>query len=324
MFGLRIVVPATSPEPPGSGEVVESPDSDEVDKRVDRIRAGLPPEAGLFPCDAEVRKLLRYEGIAAAGFLAALCHISHPPIAMGIWEHSEFETDPQKRLQGTVSYLAAMFYGDRDQVKSALKRWARSHRRVKGCLGPGADPDLRDPVPYGAADPVARAWVLYALIMAMIEVYPRISPHGEDIDWVRAWGDMVRVFEVSDIRRAHYPDDFETARARYRAAMAAIPTPAEAPYRLVHGKAARSVARAVFAASVTRGILGRSVARVTVPPSLQPLLPPGNAAVEGPIGRGLLAGTRLLARFGPTRWAYTDAYLDWRARCPSAPRAWGP
>lgn len=324
MFGIRIALPGAPPGPLSPAGFVETVEPGELEERVDRVCAGLPPEAGLFPCDAEIRKLLRYEGIVAAGFLAALSHISHPPVAMGIWEHSEFETDPQKRLQGTVSFVAAMFYGDRDQVKGALREWVRHHRRVKGSLGRGADPELREPVPYSANDPVARAWVLYALVMAMIEVYPRIAPRPGDIAWERAWREMVRVFKVADIPADAYPGDFATALAGYRDAMNGIPTPPGARYRLVHGKAARAVARAVFDAPVTRGIVGRAVARATLPDSLQPLVPSGNAGFERGLGRGLLAALRAFARFGPVRRVYTEAYLDWRARCPSAPREWGP
>jgi uncharacterized protein (DUF2236 family) len=112
------------------------------------------------------------EGILlAGGGRAILLQIAHPAVGAGVVNHSNFQSDPLKRLHGTLSYIYAIASGTPADAAAMRRAVNRAHAPVRG---PG----------YNAMDPSLQLWVAATLYDSAMIVYERVfgALSAEDAD----------------------------------------------------------------------------------------------------------------------------------------------
>ncbi len=131
---------------------------------------GVPGDAGLFGPGSQAWLIGRERVVLAAGPAALLLQLAHPLVAAGVAEHSDFSTDPLRRLRGTLDATLTVVFGDRQQALAAAARVAARHRSVAGHT---QLPVGRFPAgtAYRAADPELARWVHATLVWTALELF---------------------------------------------------------------------------------------------------------------------------------------------------------
>lgn len=111
-----------------------------------------PADPGIFGPDSVAWRISANPGTMFIGGVSAVyLELAEPRVRSGVWDHTEFRTDPVGRMRRTG--LAAMIttYAARADVEALTARVRRMHERVSGTTPEG--------VPYRAADPELVTWV---------------------------------------------------------------------------------------------------------------------------------------------------------------------
>jgi len=117
--------------------------------------AGLfGPESMAWRLDREAMLLL------GAGPRALLMQLAHPAVAAGVAEHSDFQSDPWRRLDGTLRSYLRIIYGSTAVARAEIRRLNAMHRGIGG-------------VGYDARDPELSLWVHATLIDSTLVAYTR-------------------------------------------------------------------------------------------------------------------------------------------------------
>ena len=93
--------------------------------------------------------------LLGAGPRALLLQLAHPAVAAGVNEHSDFRTDPWRRLSATLRSYLTIVYGTTNAARAEIRRLNALHRRISG---PG----------YSARDPELSLWVHATLVDSTI------------------------------------------------------------------------------------------------------------------------------------------------------------
>jgi uncharacterized protein (DUF2236 family) len=127
------------------------------------------PDPGLYGPASEAWRLNREAMLLlGAGPRALLLQIAHPAVAHGVADHSDFRTDPWRRLAGTLRSYLTIVYGTSAAARGEIRRLNTLHR---GITGPG----------YAARDPALSLWVHATLIDSTIAVADAwLEPIGRD------------------------------------------------------------------------------------------------------------------------------------------------
>jgi len=126
--------------------------------------------------------------LLGAGPAALLLQIAHPHVAEGVAQHSDFESDPWRRLRRTLRTTLAMIFGDGAAAERAVHRLNGVHATVRG---EAADPEARvlaGPA-YRAMDPELLLWVQVTLVWTSIQAYERWVEPLDDGDRAELWAD---------------------------------------------------------------------------------------------------------------------------------------
>jgi uncharacterized protein (DUF2236 family) len=97
---------------------------------------------GLYPEDSITRRVNRENVLLLGGGRALLMQLAHPKVAAGVDEHSDFRTQPTRRLRRTVRMTMAIVFGDRETALTAARAVNQTHARVRGKDYRALDPDL--------------------------------------------------------------------------------------------------------------------------------------------------------------------------------------
>ncbi len=89
--------------------------------------------------------------LLGAGPRALLLQLAHPQVAAGVADHSDFRSDPWRRLQGTLDSYLRIVYGTGTAARAEIRRLNELHRTI---TGPG----------YRARDPELSLWVHATLV----------------------------------------------------------------------------------------------------------------------------------------------------------------
>lgn len=123
-----------------------------------------PPRAdpllGFYGPHSMMWRINREAVLLGAGPAALLLQIAHPSVARGVAEHSNFESDPFRRLHGTLNTTMALVFGDGRSAERAVRRLNGIHARVRGEA-------------YRALDPQLLLWVQATLIVTSVAAYGR-------------------------------------------------------------------------------------------------------------------------------------------------------
>ena len=123
-------------------------------------RLGDPgaPDPGLYGPASEAWRLNREAMLLlGAGPRALLLQLAHPAVAAGVADHSDFRSDPWRRLAGTLRSFLTIVYGTTTAARAEIRRLNTLHREISG---PG----------YAARDPELSLWVHATLIDSTIAV----------------------------------------------------------------------------------------------------------------------------------------------------------
>jgi uncharacterized protein (DUF2236 family) len=120
--------------------------------------ATRPGDPGLYGPASEAWRLNREATLLlGAGPRALLLQIAHPQVAAGVNDHSDFRTDPWRRLAGTLRSYLTIVYGSTTAARAEIRRLNALHR---GITGPG----------YTARDPALSLWVHATLVDSTMAV----------------------------------------------------------------------------------------------------------------------------------------------------------
>jgi len=109
-----------------------------------RMSAGpLGPDPGLYGPDSQAWRLDREAMLLlGAGPRALLLQIAHPAVAAGVADHSDFRSDPWRRLAATLRSYLTIVYGSTPAARAEIRRLNELHRRITGPGYSGRDPEL--------------------------------------------------------------------------------------------------------------------------------------------------------------------------------------
>lgn len=124
----------------------------------DAAESVFAPDPGLYGPASEAWRLNRESMLLlGAGPRALLLQIAHPSVAAGVADHSDFRTDPWRRLAGTLRSYLTIVYGSTGAARAEIRRLNALHRTIRG-------------VGYSARDPDLSLWVHATLIDSTIAV----------------------------------------------------------------------------------------------------------------------------------------------------------
>jgi uncharacterized protein (DUF2236 family) len=101
-----------------------------------QVMAGLPGRGTIS------WRINREAALLLGGGRALLMQVAHPLVAAGVADHSDFQSDPLKRLNRTMELSLALTFGTQEQVRTAARQINRTHERVAGAGYRALDPEL--------------------------------------------------------------------------------------------------------------------------------------------------------------------------------------
>lgn len=146
------------------------------------------------------------------GGRALILQVSHPKVAAGVAEFSNYLEDPWGRLYRTLQVTLKIVFGDRETSRAASEGLRRTHRRVAGM-------DDRDEA-YRALDPDLLLWVHATLIDTSLTIYERYVAKLTPRERSLYYEEMKTLGEAYSIPREAMPPDHAAFR-RYWASMLA-------------------------------------------------------------------------------------------------------
>lgn len=152
-----------------------------------RVRFEEPPgDPGLFGPDSMTWRVHRNPGTLFVGGVAAvLLELAEPRVRSGVWDHTDFRTDPVGRMRRTGLAAMVTTYGSRADVEAVTARVRRMHDAVTGTT-----PDGR---PYRASDPALLRWVHATAVYGFLNAYVRyLAPSTSRADRDRYYAESVR------------------------------------------------------------------------------------------------------------------------------------
>lgn len=181
--------------------------------------------AGLYAEDSITRRVSRENILMLGGGRALLMQLAHPKVAAGVDEHSDFRTQPIRRLRRTVRMTMAIVFGERDTALAAARTVNQVHTRVRG----------RD---YRALDPDLLMWVHATLVDSALVTYATFVKRLTDREKEDFYQESKLMGELLGIPSAHFPTRLRDFDAYVDAMIATGP--------IEVGEQARALARLVL------------------------------------------------------------------------------
>lgn len=132
------------------------------------------------------------------GSAALLMQISHPLVAAGVADHSDFARDPIGRLRRTLDTTLAVVFGDPAAAERAASRIDRRHGPIAGTAADGRA--------YAARDPALLLWVHSTLILTSMRVYELVRGPLPPALREAYWQETKPLAMRLGIPRAHLPE----------------------------------------------------------------------------------------------------------------------
>ena len=123
-------------------------------------------EPALAPADGISWQLFANPvSLFVGGVAAVLLELAEPSVRSGVWNHSNFQSDPGLRLRRTGFAAMMTVYGPRSAAEKLIAQVVRRHGQVRGTT-PGG-------IPYHANDPRLLDWVQATAVFGFAEAYHR-------------------------------------------------------------------------------------------------------------------------------------------------------
>lgn len=157
-------------------------------------------EDGYFPPGSAIRRIGGESVLMLGGARALLMQAAHPLVAAGIVGHSDYATEPWRRLGRTLHALYTVVFGTRAEADAAGTRVRAAHGRVHGRIDEamGVFPAGTR---YSAADPELQLWVHATLVTTGVAMHETYVGPLSPADREAFYADMAvvaRVFGVPD------------------------------------------------------------------------------------------------------------------------------
>ncbi|TMG31795.1 MAG: DUF2236 domain-containing protein [Chloroflexi bacterium] len=198
---------------------------------------------GLYSDDSVTRRVNRENILLLGGGRALLMQLAHPKVAAAVDDHSDFRSQPIRRLRRTVRMTMAIVFGDRETALAAARAVNHAHGRVRGEGYRALDPDL---LRWVHATLVDSALVTYETFVKALSAHEREDffqeskllgeilgvPREHFSDTYREFTDYVRTM-VSDGPVRVEAQAMDLARLVTRPRLRLVPGPTMVPFEVV-------------------------------------------------------------------------------------------
>jgi uncharacterized protein (DUF2236 family) len=155
-------------------------------------------DLGLFGPGSVTWRVNREQALLLGGGCALLEQLAHPLVAAGVSDHSDFRTEPLKRLRRTLDATLAIVFGTTDDAHRAAAGIRAVHSRVRGAL-PHDTGRFVAGTSYSAEDPALLAWVNATLFDTSIRTYEMLLGPLSKPDLERYYGESRQVAGILGI-----------------------------------------------------------------------------------------------------------------------------
>ena len=187
---------------------------------MERVELPRPdPVLGFYGPDSMMWRINREAVLLGAGPTALLLQIAHPLVAEGVAHHSTFESDPFRRLHGTITTTMDLVFGDALAAERAVRRLNSVHASVRGVVADEEAAELANA--YRALDPALLLWVQVTLIVTSVRVYHRWVAPVSRAELDRFWGEARSVGTRLGIPLSLSPADWSGVAGYWRRMIAA-------------------------------------------------------------------------------------------------------
>jgi uncharacterized protein (DUF2236 family) len=186
------------------------------------------PDFGYAGPNSVTWRLAREYVLLLGAGRAVLMQLAHPLVAAGVFQHSNFLSDPLGRSYRTVEFTQILSFGSRDEVHAITRRVNRLHHHVTGALGEEAGRYTAESA-YRAQDPALLRWVYATLVDSALAVYPLLVGPISRADQRRYYEETKRTAVLLGVPRDMLPATLEDFEAYVHAALSGstlIVTPA--------------------------------------------------------------------------------------------------
>jgi uncharacterized protein (DUF2236 family) len=131
-------------------------------------------EQALVPPDSVSWRVFKNPvALFIGGIAAVFLELGEPRVRTGVWNHTNFRTDPLPRMRRTGMAAMVTVYAARSVAENMIAGVNRMHARVTGSTPGGAH--------YAASDTVLLDWVQATASFGFLEAYNAfVSPLSED------------------------------------------------------------------------------------------------------------------------------------------------
>jgi uncharacterized protein (DUF2236 family) len=155
--------------------------------------------SSLFAEDAVIRRVGREGVLVLGGGRALLMQLAHPAVAAAVADHSDFESDPMKRLRATLEATYTIVFGTDEAAAATADGIKRIHDHVNGPT-------------YRASDPALLCWVNATLTDTALRVYSSLVKPLTPADAERYYEETTQVAALLGCPR----DDQPASLAEFR------------------------------------------------------------------------------------------------------------
>lgn len=145
--------------------------------------------------------------ILLGGLRALLMQIAHPAIAAGVYEHSDWQTQPYRRFLRTLWLINQIVHGKESTARKALHAINLRHAKIHGNYHSAKK---NKEFSYSANDLLLKKWVLSTLVDSSLYAYERwvgnLSQSECQLNYHR-WKDVAKLFEIPS---KVMPEDYES------------------------------------------------------------------------------------------------------------------
>jgi uncharacterized protein (DUF2236 family) len=208
-----------------------------------------------FPTGSAIRRFSDEPAIMFGAGRALLLQLAHPHVAAGVDEHSDFQRNPFKRLQGTLEAVYTMVYGTEALAEGVGRRVRWIHGFVRSDT-------------YAADDPANLLWVHATLLDTAIGCYERLVRPLSDAERAAYYDDMTVVAERFGCPRDQQPEDYAAFRSYWDEQVRTI-TVTDTGRRLAHDVIEPRLPLRLHVPLAPALSVQRLVAIGTLPPSIR-------------------------------------------------------
>ena len=135
---------------------------------------------------------------------ALVLQVSHPTVAAGVREHSNFREEPWGRLLRTLDFVNLMVYGGPERARRTAAAVRQMHQRIRG-VDPGGKR-------YHALEPEAYAWVHATLAVTIVAAHRHFGRPLSPAERERFWAEWLGLGRMLGVREGDLPGSWTGAR----------------------------------------------------------------------------------------------------------------